>query len=297
MSTISASTTSTTAYKVTADTTGTLVLQTGATPTTAVTIDTAQNVGVGVTPSAWTLVTPALQIKNASLHGYSNQAVLSANWYYGSGDKYISNGYATQYAQGLGQHIWFTAPNGTAGTAISFTQAMTLDASGNFLVGKTVPTYTTNGVSLSNVGSNFSYTSAAAVAVNRNGTDGTIIEFYKAGTYVGNISVTGAITTYNSVSDYRLKNNPVPITGAKEFIMALKPKTWDWRNGLGKGVGFIAHEFMEVAKYSGHGEKDAVDEEGNIIPQSIQPSSSEVMANLVAHIQNLETRLAALENK
>jgi hypothetical protein len=47
MSTISASTTSTTAYKVTADTTGTLVLQTGSTPTTAVTIDASQNVGIG----------------------------------------------------------------------------------------------------------------------------------------------------------------------------------------------------------------------------------------------------------
>ena len=44
MSTISASTTSTTAYKVTADTTGTLVLQTGATPTTAMTIDASQNI-------------------------------------------------------------------------------------------------------------------------------------------------------------------------------------------------------------------------------------------------------------
>ena len=67
---------------------------------------------------------------------------------------------------------------------------------------------------------------------------------------------------------------------------------------------------MEVAKHSGNGEKDAVevveikDEEGNVtgteerpVYQSIQPSSSEVMANLVAHIQNLETRLAALENK
>jgi len=52
MSTISASTTSTTAYKVTADTTGTLVLQTGSTPTTAVTIDTSQNVGIGTTSPA-----------------------------------------------------------------------------------------------------------------------------------------------------------------------------------------------------------------------------------------------------
>jgi hypothetical protein len=52
MSTISASTTTTTAYKVTADTTGALVLQTGATPTTAVTIDTSQNVGIGTSSPA-----------------------------------------------------------------------------------------------------------------------------------------------------------------------------------------------------------------------------------------------------
>jgi hypothetical protein len=46
MSTIAASTTTTTAYTVTADTTGTLVLQTGATPTTAMTIDSSQNVNI-----------------------------------------------------------------------------------------------------------------------------------------------------------------------------------------------------------------------------------------------------------
>ena len=84
--------------------------------------------------------------------------------------------------------------------------------------------------------------------------------------------------------------------------MALKPKKWQWWDGSGDGVGFVAHEFMEVAKYSGHGEKDAVDEEGNPVYQSIQPSSSEVMANLVsliqeqqALIQSLTDRLTALE--
>jgi hypothetical protein len=70
MSTISASTTSTTAYVVTADTTGALVLQTGATPTTAITIDTSQNVGIGVT----SIATPsasrkALQISNSTNGG------------------------------------------------------------------------------------------------------------------------------------------------------------------------------------------------------------------------------------
>ena len=59
MSTISSSTTTTTAYKVTADTTGTLVLQTGSTPTTAVTVDTSQNTAFAgtVRMAAYTVAT------------------------------------------------------------------------------------------------------------------------------------------------------------------------------------------------------------------------------------------------
>ena len=115
---------------------------------------------------------------------------------------------------------------------------------------------------------------------------------------VGSITQNGTTgVLYNLTSDYRLKNNPVALADSGVFVDALQPKTWDWWDGSGKGVGFIAHEFMEIAKYSGHGEKDAVDAKGNPIYQSIQPSSSEVMANLVAEIQSLRKRLTALEGK
>ena len=106
MSTISASTTSTTAYNVTADTTGTLVLQTGSGPTTAVTIDTSQNVGVGVTPSAWATITP-VQVKNGHLAGYLNRVYVGANSYYdGANNRYIASDYATRYYQNAGYHAW-----------------------------------------------------------------------------------------------------------------------------------------------------------------------------------------------
>jgi len=129
-------------------------------------------------------------------------------------------------------------------------------------------------------------------------TGSTYIYFgYNAGV-IGSIIQNGTTgVLYNLTSDYRLKNNPVPVTGAKEFIMGLQPKSWDWWDGSGKGVGFIAHEFMEVAKYSGHGEKDAVDADGKPVYQSIQPSSSEVMANLVALVQELTTEVTALKAK
>ena len=115
---------------------------------------------------------------------------------------------------------------------------------------------------------------------------------------IGSITQNGTTgVLYNLTSDYRLKNNPQLLTGASEFIMALQPKTWDWRDGSGKGVGFIAHEFMEVAKYSGNGTKDEVDAEGKPKYQSIQPSSSEVMANLVALVQEQQALITTMQAK
>lgn len=119
--------------------------------------------------------------------------------------------------------------------------------------------------------------------------------FYNGSSEVGSISLNGTTgVLYNVTSDYRLKNNSVPVTGAKDFVMGLQPKTWDWHDGSGKGVGFIAHEFMQVAKYSGNGKKDEVDADGKPVYQTIQPSSSEVMANLVAFIQEQATTINAL---
>lgn len=96
------------------------------------------NLGLGVTPSAWG--TSAFQTKVASLWGFSNNAYVGCNYYFdGTNRRYIATAAASEYAQFNGQHTWYTAPSGTAGAAISFTQAMTLDASGNLGIGTTSP--------------------------------------------------------------------------------------------------------------------------------------------------------------
>jgi hypothetical protein len=103
-------------------------------------IDSSGNLGLGVTPSAWSGGFKGLQVGNAAaLAGYSgNFAWLGCNWVNdGSGNKYINTGFATLYEQSSGQHIWQTAPSGTANNAITFTQAMTLAASGRLFLGTT----------------------------------------------------------------------------------------------------------------------------------------------------------------
>ena len=99
----------------------------------ALTFD-GSNLGLGVTPSAWD--GQSLQI-NGNI-GWTAAGTLAANAYYNSGWKYVNTGLsATSYVQVAGQHQWLTAPSGTAGNAISFTQALTLTAAANLLLGGT----------------------------------------------------------------------------------------------------------------------------------------------------------------
>jgi hypothetical protein len=102
-------------------------------------IDSSGNLGLGVTPSAW-VIYKALQISGqTSIASTGNYAVFASNWFNNGAERYITTGNATRYYQGLGAHVWETAPSGTAGNAISFTQAMTLDASNNLAIGTTTP--------------------------------------------------------------------------------------------------------------------------------------------------------------
>jgi hypothetical protein len=120
-------------------TVGIIKLQTNSTD--RLTLSASGNLGLGVTPSAWQSPFIGFQIGNqgAALSGRSDveQANFSSNWYFNAGSKYIINGYSTLYQQTNGTHAWYNAPSGTAGNAISFTQAMTLTAAGRLLLGTT----------------------------------------------------------------------------------------------------------------------------------------------------------------
>jgi hypothetical protein len=106
-------------------------------------LDSPGNLGLGVTPSAWISAYKALEIGTTTgLYGRTDSTMefaLALNGYRASSGSWIyrNTGAAARYNQNGGAHWWDVAASGTAGNAISFTQSMTLDASGNLLVGAT----------------------------------------------------------------------------------------------------------------------------------------------------------------
>jgi hypothetical protein len=104
--------------------------------TTQATLDSSGNLGLGVTPSVNTIA-KAFELQTGfNMFGYVNIGYINANAYYDGGFKYKNTAAAGRY-EISDSHKWFSAASGTAGNAISFTQAMTLDASGNLALGNT----------------------------------------------------------------------------------------------------------------------------------------------------------------
>jgi hypothetical protein len=289
-----------------------LTLQTGSSPTTAITIDTSQNVGIGATPATSLFAGTNINIGSSSyLQGTTNTyGLIIANNILLNGStswRYINSAAGTQYSQQAGVHYWYNTPSGTAGNAATLTQAMTLDNSGNFLVKKTAFSASAD----NNVGAQLAATGKCifevsgdrALILNRLNDNGIIQEFFRgAGNQVGNINAATSSVAYNTSSDYRLKKDIAPMTGALAKVSQLKPVTYKWKVDGEEGQGFIAHELQEVVPDCVTGAKDAVDADGNPSYQGIDTSF--LVATLTAAIQELSAkndaltaRIEALENR
>ena len=273
-------------------------------------IDSSGNVGIGVTPQTWTVYKP-LSIagvgQNVAASGGAGELQLTANCYYNGGWKYATTQKTGRFAVGEGYNDfkWFQAASGTADTAVSFTQAMTLDSSGNLLVGTTSSSFGEK-LSVQSIASNtniayfnYTYTDDRSNTVIKHAratgaTAASMILFVNAsGSQVGLISSTGSVTTYGTSSDYRLKENIAPMTGALAKVAQLKPCTYTWKDGGEQAEGFIAHELQEVVPHAVVGDKDAVNEDGSIKPQSIDTSF--LVATLTAAIKEQQALITQLQ--
>jgi len=125
-----------------------------------------------------------------------------------------------------------------------------------------------------------------------------------ANTAIATIQSNSTTITYGTGSDYRMKENQVDISDGITRVKQLKPYRFNWKSEYGGGDkvdGFFAHEAATVVPEAVQGTKDAVDSDGNIIRQQIDPSKlvpllTAALQEAITKIETLETKVAALES-
>jgi len=147
---------------------------------------------------------------------------------------------------------------------------------------------------------NFKHLSNGSNAINvwqTGTTDFTALALFKGNTqdYKGGIRVTTSGVSYSSTSDYRLKENVVPLKDGLSRLMQLKPVQYNWKINNTKDEGFLAHELQSVFPYAVSGKKDEVDDKGNIKPQAVD--YGRITPLLVKAIQELQTTVEELKAK
>jgi hypothetical protein len=177
---------------------------------------------------------------------------------------------------------------GTGYGPLTFTvggaQQMRIDASGAVIMQKHLQLYCStgsqDGMYIQNTSNN---TSANAI----------IFRGWNAST-TGSIATYVNLTTYNTSSDYRLKEDLKQFSGL-DLVSKLKMYDFKWKESDWRMYGGLAHEIADVLPYAVNGEKDAVDEEGNIKSQGVDYST--IVPLLIQSIQELSAKVTALENK
>ena len=205
---------------------------------------------------------------------------------------------------------------------------MLIDSSGNLLVGKSAVAWSDNGFQSENSGKILGVTSDTTgnnFFARKNNATGTMFAFWYNSSNIGNITSGTSSVSYNTSSDYRLKENVTDVTDGITRVKQLAPKRFNFIVDPDKTVdGFIAHEAQAVVPEAVTGTQDAMrdeeyevtpavlDDDGNVVTEAVMgtrsvpdyqgidqsklvPLLTAALQEAIAKIEDLETRVAALE--
>jgi hypothetical protein len=285
-----------------------------------VTIDSSGNVGIGVTPETWHSNTTALQIGTYTAigdNGPGNTRLMHNTYYDSGGWKHLNTDEAAMIRlSSSGEIKFYTAVSGSADAAVSWNNPVTITTvnGGQFKIGN----FQTNGTGY---GHNFEgddqqhthYQSASGTG------NFDFARYYNGNGYIGRIRHSSGNISFENLSDYRRKENVVPLTDATVKLKQLNPIRYNLiTDETNTAVdGFLAHEVSPACPEAVSGEKDAMtteeyvitpavfDDEDNIITEAVMGNrdvidpqfmdSSKLIPLLVKTIQELEARITTLE--
>jgi len=319
---------------------------------TAMTIDSNENIGIGTAPNAdWDTGMDALEFDTGAIsdgveNGESDdQFVLTENAYYDNTNnrwQYKANGAAGMIKMKNGEVELISSVSGSADAEIKFNGESSLNLAGLRIKnpvarGSCVAIDSNDTIATGHklVMSYHGWQECSGIKLydeysNVNNYNITRIGFYTSNGVIGKITATSNSTTYSTSSDYRLKENVEPMTGAINRLKGLKPSRFNFKNSPTETMdGFLAHEVSAYVPEAITGEKDAMEVETKYTADDVETqgdnptkeigdpktySTTEIDAQTidqgklvpllvgalqeaVAKIETLETKVTALESE
>ena len=268
---ISAGTTSGTSLNLSGDTSGVLQLASNGS-TTAVTVTTAQLVGVGT-------ASPSAKLHVSQVGNPIAQFTRSDS---GTGLILASDSDGPYFRPETATAIRF---NNSANSA----ELMRITNGGDVFIGTSTTFSYANGDLC--VNANGGGDPAIVAGVNSTSSAYNNIVLGNSTGGVGRIQTNGSATAYLTSSDYRLKKDVTPIQDALGTIESLNPVAFTWNVDNRQDTGFLAHEFQEILPNYADGTKDGVDANGKPAYQAVDKSGA--IPFLVKAIQELNAKVEA----